>query len=191
MKHHVLSAAAAVLMFTAPVAVQAQDVTLSRIEVQTDLSAYEDSNASEFWPSLEADLGRAIASVVTVDETAPAPAIRVEINKIAISGSPILPDTGEFNEMEGTVAVFRGLEEDVTSGSQEDATPNEIERSFPIKVSGAFSSPARKRDAAVRAAAKKPFMSALPSPWNTPSSRSVSVHGSDAQPSGSVGTVSV
>ncbi|MDM8164457.1 hypothetical protein [Roseovarius sp.] len=135
MKHHVLSAAAAVLMFTAPVAVQAQDVTLSRIEVQTDLSAYEGSNASEFWPSLEADLGRAIASVVTVDETAPAPAIRVEINKIAISGSPILPDTGEFNEMEGTVAVFRGLEEDVTSGSQEDATPNEIERSFPIKVS--------------------------------------------------------
>ena len=135
MKHHVLSAAAAVMLFTTPLAAQAQDVTLSRIDVQTDLSAYADSNASQFWPSLEADLGRAIASLVEVDETAEAPAIRVEINKIAISGNTVLPDTGEFNEMEGTIAVFRGLEEDVTSGSPEDATPNEIERSFPIKVS--------------------------------------------------------
>lgn len=135
MKHYVLSAAAAALLFTTPAAVLAQDVTLSRIDVQSDLSAYEDSNASEFWPSLEADLGRAIASIVTIDETAEAPAIRVEINKIAISGSSVLPETGEFNQMEGTVVVFRGLEEDVTSGSRDDDTPNEIERSFPIKVS--------------------------------------------------------
>ena len=136
MKHLVLSAAAAAtLAFTAPTAVQAQDVTLSRVDVQTDLSAYADSNASQFWPSLEADLGRAIASLVTIDETAEAPAIRVEINKIAISGNTVLPASGEFNEMEGTIAVFRGLEEDVTSGSPEDATPNEIERSVPIKVS--------------------------------------------------------
>lgn len=83
----------------------AQEKTLSDVDVTSDLSAFEESNALEFWPDLTDDLGKAIASHVNIDEQAEAPRMVVEINKVAIDGEPVLPDSGEFNQIEGTVAM--------------------------------------------------------------------------------------
>ena len=72
--------------------VSAQEKTLSNVEVKSDLSAFEDSNALEFWPDLTQDLGKAIATHVNIDDQAEAPRMVVEINKIAINGEPVLPE---------------------------------------------------------------------------------------------------
>ncbi|MGQ3489486.1 hypothetical protein [uncultured Roseovarius sp.] len=84
----------------------AEEKTLSDVEVKTDLSAFENSNALEFWPTLSEDIGEAIASQLTIDDQSGEPRIVVAINKVAINGETTLPDTGEFNQLEGTVTTF-------------------------------------------------------------------------------------
>ncbi|WP_320178677.1 hypothetical protein [Roseovarius pacificus] len=84
----------------------AEEKTLSDVEVKTDLSAFENSNALEFWPTLSEDIGEAIASQLTIDDQSGEPRIVVAINKVAINGETTLPDTGEFNQLEGTITTF-------------------------------------------------------------------------------------
>lgn len=97
----------------------AEEKTLSAVEVKTDLSAFENSNALEFWPTLSEDIGQAIASELTIDDQSKEPRIVVSINKVAINGETTLPDTGEFNQLEGTVTMFpaRGADNSETSNS--------------------------------------------------------------------------
>lgn len=84
----------------------AEEKTLSDVEVKTDLSAFENSNALEFWPTLSEDIGEAIASELTIDDQSGESRIVVAINKVAINGETTLPDTGEFNQLEGTITTF-------------------------------------------------------------------------------------
>jgi hypothetical protein len=86
----------------------ALDMTLSGVDVKADLSAYEDNNVLKFWPTLEDDITTAIASKVTIDDGADAPRISVTINKVAIDGDTVLPESGEFNQLEGTVTTHDG-----------------------------------------------------------------------------------
>lgn len=91
----------------------AQDVQLSEIDVKTDLSAVEGANAMEYWPTLNDDLRAAIAA--QVDMTEDANRVMVEIHSVTLDGSGILPESGEFNQLQGTVAVFEpktGQEQD-------------------------------------------------------------------------------
>lgn len=101
----------------------AMDKTLSGLEVKADLSAYEDNNVLKFWPTLEEDITTAIASQVTVNDRADAPRISVEINKVAIDGDTSLPDSGEFNQLEGTVTTHEGNNnvDSVSKGQTQDA----------------------------------------------------------------------
>ncbi|SEM18906.1 hypothetical protein SAMN05443999_1159 [Roseovarius azorensis] len=101
----------------------AMEKTLSGVEVKADLSAYEDNNVLKFWPTLEEDITTAIASQVTVDDRADAPRISVEISKVAIDGDTTLPDTGEFNQLEGTVTTYEGVNNvaSVSKGQARDA----------------------------------------------------------------------
>lgn len=109
----------------------AEEKTLSDVEVKTDLSAFENSNALEFWPTLSEDIGEAIASELTIDDQSGEPRIVVAINKVAINGETTLPDTGEFNQLEGTITTFpaRGAANTET-GDSSSATG-----SYALKVS--------------------------------------------------------
>ncbi|MCZ0810830.1 MAG: hypothetical protein ACQEVT_06415 [Pseudomonadota bacterium] len=86
----------------------ALEKTLSGVEVTSDLSSYEENNVLKFWPTLEEDIATAIASKLNIDDKADAPRISVEINKVAIDGDTVLPDSGEFNQLEGTVTTHQG-----------------------------------------------------------------------------------
>lgn len=86
----------------------ALEKTLSGVEVTSALSSYEENNVHKFWPSLDEDLATAIASKLNIDDTADAPRISVEINKVSIDGDTVLPDSGEFNTLEGTVTTHEG-----------------------------------------------------------------------------------
>ena len=95
----------ATVLLTSTAALASQDIWTS-VDVEADLSAFEQSNALEYWPTLERDLSAAIAERVDIRAGDDAPALRVEINKVAIDGNVVLPATGEFNEIVGTIAVI-------------------------------------------------------------------------------------
>jgi len=84
---------------------------------------FSDSNVLKFWPTLEQDITTAISSQVTVDDGADAPRISVEINKVAIDGDTVLPDSGEFNQLEGTITTYEGNNNvlSVSQGQARDA----------------------------------------------------------------------
>lgn len=86
----------------------ALDKTLAGVNVTADLSAYEDNNVLKFWPTLSDDITTAIASKLTIEHGADAPRIMVTINKVAIDGDTMLPESGEFNQLEGTVTMRGG-----------------------------------------------------------------------------------
>ncbi len=85
-----------------------QDVSLYDVEVRAEQSDFSDSNALKYWPNLEADLQRAIVDRVELSGAAEDPRIEVEISKISVDGDTFLPDSGEFNELEGIVKIYEG-----------------------------------------------------------------------------------
>ncbi|MFX0544212.1 hypothetical protein ACEWPL_001530 [Roseovarius sp. S1116L3] len=112
----------------------AMEKTLSGVEVIVDLSAFDDSNALNYWPTLEDDLERAIAEQVNLDDGADAPRISVEINKVAIDGDTVLPDSGEFNQIEGTVTTRAGINETTSTSSEAAETPDAVIGSYPLQM---------------------------------------------------------
>lgn len=110
----------------------ALDKTLSGVEVTSDLSAYEENNVLKFWPTLSEDLATAIVSKLNVDEKSDAPRIEVEINKVSIDGDTVLPDSGEFNTLEGTVTTHEGG--NATASVSQDETQNALIGSYPLRM---------------------------------------------------------
>lgn len=95
------------LSATGPLA--ALEKTISGVEVSSALSSYEKTNVHKFWPTLNEDLATAISAKLNVDDEADAPRLSVEINKVSIDGDTILPDSGEFNTLEGTITTHAGI----------------------------------------------------------------------------------
>lgn len=122
--------ALALSMSFAGYAAMADMPTVSAVEVEADLSAYENSNALDFWPTLDDDLGKAIADKLNFDD-ATAPRLEVQLTKVAIDGDTVLPDSGEFNHLEGIIAVHSGLDSGNTTEGKADP---EVLQSFPLTV---------------------------------------------------------
>lgn len=116
-------------LLAAPAA-HAEMVALSDLEVRTDLSDFENSNAMDYWPDLAADLGLAIGERVDLSGDAEYPSVVVEVIKIAVDGNVVLPDTGEFNELQGIVKVFPG--ETVETTGQNNRGVDEPVQNYPI-----------------------------------------------------------
>jgi len=112
-------------------AVSADTPVISAVEVDADYSAYKRSNVVEVWPSLEEDLGAAISSIVEFGN-GEMPVIKVELNKVAIEGDTSLPDSGEFNHIEGQVVVHAGVDATVQK-AVDDREPDVIQ-AFPLIV---------------------------------------------------------
>ena len=106
-------------------AVASQDVSLYDIDVRAELSDFADSNALKYWPDIERDLQEAIAERVDLSGKDEDPRIEVEITKISVDGDTILPDSGEFNQLEGIVKIYEGEEAVAVEGrdSQDEDGP--------------------------------------------------------------------
>lgn len=118
------------LTFAGPLV--AMEKTVSGVEVKADLSAYEDNNVLKYWPTLEEDITTAIASKLTVDDAADAPRISVEINKVSIDGSTVLPDSGEFNQLEGTITTHAGINS--VAERAKGSTTDKMIGSYPLQM---------------------------------------------------------
>lgn len=127
-----ITALCSVFALSAAGPLAALEKTLSGVEVKSDLSSYEDNNVLKFWPSMDEDLATAISSKLNIDEKADAPRISVEINKVSIDGDTVLPDSGEFNTLEGTVTTHEGGNE--TASTSQDETEDAIIGSYPLRM---------------------------------------------------------
>jgi hypothetical protein len=90
-----------------------EEVRISKIDVESSVASTAKSNALTFYPDLEEDLRSEIAQRVPLSSDDADPQIRVDIRKIALNGSMMLPESKEFNELEGVV--------DITSPTGESA----------------------------------------------------------------------
>ncbi|MGX0879285.1 hypothetical protein ACSSV4_003994 [Roseovarius sp. MBR-154] len=137
----------------------AMEKTLSGVEVKSDLSSYEENNVLKFWPTLDEDLATAISSKLNIDEKADAPRISVEINKVAINGNPVLTDSGEFNQIEGTVTTHQGG--NTVSSTTQDETQNAITGSYPLRMQAVSGEPQVSEDWITVAPSQDDFYNAL------------------------------
>ncbi len=104
-----LTLAAGVSLIALTAAASAQEaLKISKIDVEASYSAAQDSNAASFYPDIAIDLRTAIAERVPTSDDAGDPTISVDVRKISLDGATMLPETQEFNELEGVVSIESG-----------------------------------------------------------------------------------
>jgi len=121
LKNIVFAASVSTLALSA-VACAAEDLRISKIDVEASIDAVSDSNALDFYPDIEEDLRGELAQRLLLSSDSANPQIRIDIRKIALNGSTMLPESREFNELEGVV--------NITSPSGENSG-----LSFPVRIS--------------------------------------------------------
>jgi hypothetical protein len=99
-----LAASASALAFAAAAATPDMP-RASDIDVTASYDAAEGSNAEALFPGIGEDVRLAIAELVPQSGDGADPIIRVDIRKIALNGDTILPESREFNELEGVVSI--------------------------------------------------------------------------------------
>jgi hypothetical protein len=100
-----LALAAGVSMLALTGANAQEMVKISVIDVETSYAAAEDSNAAQKFPEISEDIRAAIAERVGTSDDAGDPSIHVDIRKIALDGDTFIPDSAEFNQIEGVVDI--------------------------------------------------------------------------------------
>ena len=78
---------------------------ISDISVETSYSAAQDTNAAQAFPQITEDLRTAIAARVPMSDDGGDPRISVDIRRISLNGNTMIPETGEFNEIQGVVSI--------------------------------------------------------------------------------------
>lgn len=103
------SAITAALAMTAPVMLSAEEPAVKEITVTAEPASAEGMNAMLHYPQMEADLRQAIAERVPVSDAANAFVVNVTLDKVALNGDTMLPDSHEFNTMQGTILITSPL----------------------------------------------------------------------------------
>ncbi|MDW3221370.1 MAG: hypothetical protein R8G34_00545 [Paracoccaceae bacterium] len=81
---------------------------IGAIDVKTTLEAPQGSNALDLYPTIADDLTREIMQRVDTTTDPTAPIISVTIKKVSLDGDTILPDSAEFNELQGVLSYQGG-----------------------------------------------------------------------------------
>ncbi|MGB3243396.1 MAG: hypothetical protein WBB25_02605 [Sulfitobacter sp.] len=82
-----------------------EEVRVSKIDVEASMSAAQDGNAMDYYPEIVSDIRTAISERVPTSDDAADPEIRVDIRKVSLDGASVLPESREFNELEGVVNI--------------------------------------------------------------------------------------
>ncbi|QBF31672.1 hypothetical protein CFI11_10645 [Thalassococcus sp. S3] len=90
----------------APFAI-ADEVMVNEIDVDAALTAPEDANALLYYPDITEDIEREIVKLVPIGESDESVSIQVNLDKISLDGDTMLPDSQEFNTIEGVIAFYR------------------------------------------------------------------------------------
>lgn len=116
-----LTLAAGVSLLALSAAQAAELPAVSEITVAAKYDAAQDTNAAEMYPDLQSDIQKAVAELIPTSTDSADPIIRIDIRNIALDGDTMLPDSAEFNQLDGVVAI------EGRDGSVGDLT-------FPVKI---------------------------------------------------------
>ncbi|WP_299736363.1 hypothetical protein [uncultured Roseobacter sp.] len=81
---------------------------ISSIDVKAQVGAPQGSNALDLYPTIADDLTREILSRVDTTNDPEGGVISVKIKRLSLDGDTILPDSAEFNELEGFLSYEGG-----------------------------------------------------------------------------------
>lgn len=120
-RNFVLSAAATATAALLATQVWAAEPTIKEVTVNTDYSSLKESNAQSYYPELSQDLLEAILERISLTDEVEGYVIDVNIQSVSLDGDTMLPDSAEFNQMEGVMS----LQSPMTNANTE---------SYPIKI---------------------------------------------------------
>jgi len=103
MKRIILGTVAAVSLMAGPAL--AAEPTVRELTVTADMADLETANASRYYPHISGDLSAAIYDRVTLDDDPNGYVVDVKLGSVSLDGDTNLPDTAEFNQMEGVVTI--------------------------------------------------------------------------------------
>ena len=90
-------------------ALWAEEATVKEVDVDVEIQAAEGSNALNFYPNVEDDLKRAVVAKLPVENDPNGYVVDVVLQKISLDGDTVLPDSMEFNQMEGVIVITSPL----------------------------------------------------------------------------------
>lgn len=91
---------------TASAAIAAEEpLVFSNIDVDVSYSGTEGANTEQFYPAMAEDLKLALLERLRTSDDTAMPAVYVDVRRVALDGDTVLPDSAEFNEIEGVVRI--------------------------------------------------------------------------------------
>lgn len=110
------------LCLALPFPLAAEEATFKDVTVDIAIDAATGANALTYYPEIEADLERHIIAQLPVSDDPNGYSVNVTLHSMSLDGDTILPDSREFNRLEGVALVTSPLT---------NATPHSI----PIRIS--------------------------------------------------------
>ena len=108
-RNFALSAATAAAATLLASQVWAAEPTVKELTVTTDYTSLEETNAKSYYPDLSGDLLEAILERVPLTDETEGYDVNVTLQSVSLDGDTMLPDSAEFNQMEGTVSLISPL----------------------------------------------------------------------------------
>lgn len=102
-------AAAIGLALLSSQALWAEEATVKEVDVKAEIESAEGANALRFYPGIEDDLERAVVARVPVGDDPNGYVVDVVLQKVSLDGDTVLPDSMEFNQMEGVIVITSPL----------------------------------------------------------------------------------
>ncbi|MDU9003364.1 hypothetical protein [Sedimentitalea todarodis] len=97
--------AASVMSLCTALSATAEDAKVKEVTVDVAIDASDDSNVLELYPQLQNDLETAVIERVATADDPEGYIVDVTLQDVSLDGDSLLPDSMEFNQMEGVVAV--------------------------------------------------------------------------------------
>ena len=97
--------AAALAMLSAP-AWASGEPTVKEINVNAELNSLTDSNARAYYPDVAHDILEKIVDKLPMTNDPQGYVVTVNIQRMSLDGDTMLPDSREFNQIEGVMSVL-------------------------------------------------------------------------------------
>ena len=105
----IITATAVALGLSLAAPARAEDATVKDVSVNIDIDAATGANALTYYPEMADDLKRFIVAELPVSDDPNGYTVQVDVQSVTLNGDTMLPDSREFNRIEGVALVTSPL----------------------------------------------------------------------------------
>ena len=102
----IITATAVALGLSLAAPARAEDATVKDVSVNIDIDAATGANALTYYPEMADDLKRFIVAELPVSDDPNGYTVQVDVQSVTLNGDTMLPDSREFNQIEGVMSVL-------------------------------------------------------------------------------------